>query len=457
MPAITNHKILIISYHFPPDSRVGALRPAKMAKYLSKFGWQPYILTIREKDIPLKEYERLKEVRDMRIIRTSVWPNIIQLLLTIRNKLFSFSKRKKNAEYRHSSGSVDSKRSEKTDAGILHSVIISLKRYLVSFLALPDETNGWLIPAMWRGYWLIKKERIRVIMTSSPPATTALIGLFLSRLTGARLLTDLRDPWFLMTGKPEKVRCELSDRVETWLEKQIMEKSDKVITTNDTYSHFLRTHYSFVCKNNFFTLHNGYDPEDFSGLESVQSNGLFTLSYLGTFYLTRTPKEFLCAVSQLINENVMSRHELAVNFIGRVRSANGEMIEDLVKLYGLTGCVTIQDPLPYKQALLQMKKSHVLLLFAPEKQYYSVPGKTFEYIGAEKQILCFGNRGATADFITKTGAGIVVDPHNINEIKNAIKELYLSWKSGRQLTANFDRTVFDRSRLTRELLQLLQP
>jgi len=112
--------------------------------------------------------------------------------------------------------------------------------------------------------------------------------------------------------------------------------------------------------------------------------------------------------------------------------------------------------LPYKKSLRQMKKSDVLLLFAPDEQYYSIPGKTFEYIGAEKNILCFGNKGATADFIRKTESGIVVNPYNIEEIRNAISELYLCWKSGRKLISKFDRRVFEREELTRKLLQLLQ-
>ena len=43
----TRKRVLLISYHFPPDTAVGALRCAAFAKYLPSLGWQPYVLTVR--------------------------------------------------------------------------------------------------------------------------------------------------------------------------------------------------------------------------------------------------------------------------------------------------------------------------------------------------------------------------------------------------------------------------
>ena len=37
--------VLIICSSFPPQSDVGGVRPAMMAKYLPEFGWRPYVLT----------------------------------------------------------------------------------------------------------------------------------------------------------------------------------------------------------------------------------------------------------------------------------------------------------------------------------------------------------------------------------------------------------------------------
>jgi glycosyltransferase involved in cell wall biosynthesis len=127
-----------------------------------------------------------------------------------------------------------------------------------------------------------------------------------------------------------------------------------------------------------------------------------------------------------------------------------------VRGYNLEGCVTILGVVPYEQSLVEMKKSSVLVLIAPEVQFYGIPAKTFEYIAIGRPILCLGDRGATADLIRQSRSGVVVDPSNPQEIRNAIEQLYTAWRDGHPMTTTFDTTVFERSRLTRELIDILR-
>ena len=82
-------RILIASYHFPPDAAVGALRLAKMARLLPDFGWQPFILTVRD------EYReqgidasRLKGLEGLSIVRTGVLPSVADLLASAKHRIF---------------------------------------------------------------------------------------------------------------------------------------------------------------------------------------------------------------------------------------------------------------------------------------------------------------------------------------------------------------------------------
>jgi glycosyltransferase involved in cell wall biosynthesis len=327
---------------------------------------------------------------------------------------------------------------------------------LVSVLELPDPEIGWFLPAVWKGYWLIRRERIRFIVTSSPPRSVALVGLFLSKITEAKLVTDLRDPWFLHAPRIASQRSWLSDRIETWLELKIMEGSERVVVTTEHYRDFLTRYYSHLPPSRFHTIWNGYDAEDFKELDAVKPNKKLTFSYLGTFYLTRNPKGFLKALSEFIAEEHVAHSEVEVNFVGDVRSCGLGSLEELIRSTSLSACVKIQDTLPYAQALLMMKKSHVLLLYQPEG-YYCIPAKAFEYLAAGRRILCFSEEGgATPDLMRKAGVGIVLKPDDVNAIKSAIRLLYLEYKAGKLEDRLLDASMFERDILVGQLSTLLR-
>ena len=126
----------------------------------------------------------------------------------------------------------------------------------------------------------------------TPKDILSLIGLLLSCLTKIKLITDLKDPWFLGVRKPKERRSLISNFIEKWLERKIMKKSDRIVTTTENYTHFLQQYYSPLHAKKFHTVWNGYDEEDFKEVEDVEPDKKFNMSYLGTFYYGRTPKEF---------------------------------------------------------------------------------------------------------------------------------------------------------------------
>jgi glycosyltransferase involved in cell wall biosynthesis len=101
-----------------------------------------------------------------------------------------------------------------------------------------------------------------------------------------------------------------------------------------------------------------------------------------------------------------------------------------------------------------MRRSHLLLLFAP-KQCCSIPGKTFEYLAAQKPILCLADDGATADLIRSTGAGVVVQPDDVGAIKAAIWRLFQAFKNGEAPAGGIATSKYERKALTEQLSHLL--
>ena len=69
-----HRRVLVISYDFPPSTAMGAQACAQLARYLPRYGWDPIILTVRDRHIEDRDASTAP-VSDEPIIRTSVVPH----------------------------------------------------------------------------------------------------------------------------------------------------------------------------------------------------------------------------------------------------------------------------------------------------------------------------------------------------------------------------------------------
>ena len=47
---VSNRRVLIVCYYFPPTPSVGSIRVAALAKHLPQYGWEPAIVTPRSSE-----------------------------------------------------------------------------------------------------------------------------------------------------------------------------------------------------------------------------------------------------------------------------------------------------------------------------------------------------------------------------------------------------------------------
>jgi hypothetical protein len=178
------------------------------------------------------------------------------------------------------------------------------------------------------------------------------------------------------------------------------------------------------------------------------------VTYIGTFYLGRDPEGFLAALRELIDEEVIRKEEVEVQFVGDVMKAEGKPVRQMIDRYDMGGCVIVDGLLPYAEAIARIQASDVLLLFAPD-QYHCIPAKAYEYIGGGKAILCIAMEGATANLIRRTGAGIVAHPFSPGEIKEAIRKLFAEWKEHGEVKMKTKSHAFERRTITETLARQL--
>lgn len=439
---VATRRLLIVAYHFPPDAEVGAIRPQKLVKYLPECGWDPLVLTVDPRHHAAHDPARSRDVTGARVWRTGEIPNPRTLALSFRNALRRYLRSGppdspapdlpfdvKNAE---ASGPRD-----------------RLRRLILSLCWLPDANLGWLFPALRTGLAIIRRERPRVILTTSPPATAHLVGLWLSRLTGVPWVADFRDPWAGDAAKPRFVRSPLSDALDRRMERTVIRTASAVLVTTDRLGAKLMERYPEVDPRKFTTLSNGFDPEDFAAVPVPTPSANFLVTHVGSLYHRRSPVAFLQAAAVLVRSGEIPISDLRIAFVGSTLE-DGHNVRQAVSTLGLDAVVEEVGRVPHVDAIGWMRRSRLLLLLAQDWPL-QVPAKAFEYLASGVPILAIAQSGATADLVAGFGGAVADD--TVAEITPILRQRYLAYKAGTTAHGPGDRGLssFDRRHLAASL------
>jgi hypothetical protein len=171
---------------------------------------------------------------------------------------------------------------------------------------------------------------------------------------------------------------------------------------------------------------SGYAPEEYAKILPVTS-ARFRLVYTGIFYYDiRSPQPFFDALTHL--------RDLDIEVV--ITGPADAQLRETVRTAGLHN-VRILGNIPKAQVIALQKGCSLLLLigFAHALQ---LPLKTFEYLGANRPILCIrnGENDLVVGLVEPLRRGIVVD-NRPECIATAIRAAYDLWKRG-QLDAQFD-------------------
>ncbi|MFZ3091272.1 MAG: glycosyltransferase family 4 protein [Nitrospirota bacterium] len=413
-------KILLISYHFPPSAAVGGLRSLNFAKTLPFLGWSPYVLTIKEQYLDNIDKGRLEGLNGTKIFRTNLNPTILQGYLRFRSTYRKPSE-PKDMEISFASsgnGNIPAK-----------SMLRRFKRYLLSiFFVLPDRERNWVIPATLRALREIKHEKIDYIFTTCPPYSVHLIGLLLKMITGVKWIADFRDPWMTTGSKRTYPTCLLSLKIERWLEKMVIQKSDMVTFNVERLKEEYKKKYNSQPSAKFVYIPNGFDPALFSRYKSLEKYDKFTLTYTGSLYVGRTPEPIFKAVKMLVEDGRIDIQKVRIKLIGSCKNIDGAPTSRLIDYYSLEKVVETLDTVPYSDALEIVKKSHLALLFAPNLQF-QIPAKVYDYMGVGTKVLALADEGATADFVNSTGIGRAFRSSDISGIMEFIYQSFCNQES----------------------------
>jgi glycosyltransferase involved in cell wall biosynthesis len=200
---------------------------------------------------------------------------------------------------------------------------------------------------------------------------------------------------------------------------------------------------------------NGFDRDDYPILER-RENSRFTVTYTGSMYGKRNPGTFLQAVEGLVNTGKVDPQKILLKFIGRF----GAEVRDMLQNSSLHDSIELIPYLPHGKSVEALLQSDALLLIVDEAGAGSdeiVPGKVFEYIGAQRPIIALAPAGAIAELMRETRSGSVAPNQDIPSIQAAFIECYENFLYHRPNSEQDREAVrrYDRREITRQLASLL--
>jgi len=424
-------KVLVVAYYFPPMGLSGVQRTLKFVKYLPLYNWQPTVLTVIPGSYFARDESLLKEIEpiQIRVVRT---------------------------------GSLDPtrffRRGNSSEARVLKMPREWIRKILnvgSQFFFIPDNKIGWKRKACRAAVELLQKERFDLIFATAPPYTDFLIGHYLKKSFRIPLVLDYRDAWidnpyhFYLTPIHRWIHHSLENRV--------LRASDKVITINRRIKEVLLKRYPFLQYQDVEIIPQGYDPADFdhAGIVPLPPGQKMRLTYSGTFIDRRTPKYFLEALARIFNEQPGLRNKIEACFVGHFREENLKLVRRL----GLQDAVRVTGYVDHNECVRYLLASDVLWLIIGKGNGEDMmsTGKLFEYLGARKPILGCVPDGVAKTTIEDSGAGIVVEPDDVNGIAAAIKTLYRKYEAGTLVGPAADYVEkFNRKRLTADLARTFE-
>jgi glycosyltransferase involved in cell wall biosynthesis len=422
---MSNRKILIITYYWPPSGGVGVQRWLNYALELKKLGWEPIIFTPENPQFEIKDESQLDKVKDLRVIKTKIWEpfNIFHKLTGNKNR--------KNVQQ----GLV----MEKTKKSLKDQLIVWTRGNMI----IPDPRKFWVKSSVDFLKKFIQEEEIKTVITTGPPHSMHLIGLGLKRKLAIHWIADFRDPWSQWDVLDKLKVNVFARRKHRSLEKKVLKKADRVLTV----SHHLQTSLSELGgEERVALLYNGVSVMPGTPKSAGEK---FVIGYYGMLNEMRNPSELWKILDELADEMTI---ELRLGGI-----VSESIVNEIKALDQLSSQTQFLGYLSHDSVQQEYAKCDVLLLLLnrTENAKWILPVKFFEYMAASRSILALG---PTASDLAEVASDLrtfrMMDYKNTFGIKESLiffKNNHLDFSSNATLLDQFAH-----ANLAKRLVEILE-
>jgi glycosyltransferase involved in cell wall biosynthesis len=397
-------RLLVITYHFPPDGSVGGQRWAGLSKYLARLGWEVHVITAAVPGAEGSTSDVHRHVRHRRRILNDVYKSAVSGL-----------RQPSDINRPAAPTSADLQRRSSR-----FPTLAGVRRLLGSSMNLPDQGRGWVLRAAGAARSLLRERKFDVVISSGPPHSAHFAALLGTRGRGTPFWIDMRDPWSVTHEMDMPVdRFILAERwVLRRLERIVFPRAAKVIVNTREFAAALR-----ISDPDLDVIHfpNGIDLEQMP-TRDVGAVERGSLAYVGTLYASRNLSMVFAAINALLRDRPEAASVLRLNVAGQMQPRHREQLELDIAAAGLGSIVKVHGMLPRAQALGLLARSHLALVLAQD-QPMCVPAKLYECVGAGIPTLVIAEEeGAAATEARRVGA-MSVDSRDVDGMRSRLDDM----------------------------------
>jgi glycosyltransferase involved in cell wall biosynthesis len=355
MPNAKPH-VILIAYHFPPGPEIGAVRPYRFYKYLTRMGYRCHVITASAQSAASDDVIFLPdELRE-------IWEG----------------------------------------AGGQRKSFKAYQELLLRKIAFPGHIGMmWSFAAAARCHQLFRQhpsERF-VVFSTYPPLGVLPAGLMAYLRDRLPWIADFRDP--LGVGLGDEFTSANQRFWNHQLEARVFRQASAVIANVEGAAEMWRKLYPRAARK-LHVIPNGFDPEDAPRAREIPARSQRLIVHAGGLYHGRNPNVVVESLARLRASGAAEALAAKILLIGSIDAKTG-LNQALYEQAQREGWLELRPPVTRDESQRVMEEADALLLVQPQSDV-QVPGKLFEYICIGRPVLALVPRNSAVEQILQKSA-----------------------------------------------------
>lgn len=403
-------RLLIISYHLPPDGAIGGMRWAGFSKHLARLGWDVHIVTAS----PMAAENGIEGVHT----------HVCRQRRTLNDVYNATANRfKRGAAAKAPGAPVASAAGPPNRSGWIHRTSGAflrsggaLRRSGGAWLTFPDSGRGWILRAAAKARALLRAQPFDLVLSSGPPHSAHIAGLLATLGRREPHWIDMRDPWADTTIAPTSESA--AQRLTRRLERMVRNHARLAIVTTSEFAATLRLAERWLP---VAYVSNGVDLEQLPAPKPPPSGGCI-ISYAGTLYGGRNLTTVLAAMRHLVRGRPELRAAIKLHFAGNIDVSHTDALERELAADNIAELVVRHGVTSRARALDLLNESHLALVLAQD-QHLMIPAKIYESMALGVPTLVIAEPSSAAAREAKRIGAFTVGVDDIEGIAEVIEDI----------------------------------